>query len=61
MKKYLIERNNKYFTAFGNEFDKKGKSRIKPIYGTIENAVYFSSLTDAQNTAIRVNGKVVES
>ena len=36
MKKYLIERNNKYFTAFGNEFDKKGKSKLKAIYGTIE-------------------------
>ena len=61
MKKYLIERNNKYFTSFGSDYDKKGRPKYKPIYGTIEMAVKFSSLTDAQNTAIRVQGKVVEA
>lgn len=60
MKKYLIEHNNKYFTSFGSDYDKKGKSKLKAIYGTIEMAVKFSSLTDAQNTATRVQGKVVE-
>ena len=25
MKKYMIERDNKYFTTFGNDYDKKGK------------------------------------
>lgn len=60
MKRYLIERNNKYFTSFSNEYDKKGKYKLKPIYGTLETAVYFSSIQDAQNTAIRVNGRVVE-
>ncbi|CDR31052.1 Uncharacterised protein [Acholeplasma oculi] len=61
MKRYLIERNNKFFTSFGSDYDKKGRAKYKAIYGNKEMAVRFSSLTDAQNTAIRVNGKVVES
>ncbi len=60
MKKYLIERGNKYFTTFGNDYDKKGKLKVKPIFGTIEMAVYFSSLNDAELTAYRVKGNVVE-
>lgn len=60
MKKYMIERDNKYFATFGNDYDKKGKLKVKAIFGTIETAVYFSSLNDAELTAYRVKGNVVE-
>ncbi|AAA87964.1 unknown [Plasmavirus L2] len=60
MKKYMIERDNKFFSSFGNDFDKKGRQKLKPIYSLKQNAVYFSSLSDAQITASRVQGKVIE-
>ena len=60
MKKYMIEHNNKFFTGFGNDYNKRGKPILKPIYGSRELALRFYSLNDAFNTSLRVSGSIVE-
>lgn len=60
MKKYLIKKQNKYFTSFTNHYQKNGKVKILPIFGNVETALLFHSKNDAVNTALRVDGDVVE-
>lgn len=60
MKKYLIKKQNKYFTSFTNHYQKNGKVKILPIFGSVETALLFHSENDAKTTAQRVQGDVVE-
>lgn len=60
MKKYMIMCDNKYFIIFGNDYDKKGKLKVKLIFGIIEMVVYFSLLNDVEFIVYRVKGNVVE-
>jgi len=60
MKAFLIKSNNKYFSSFGNTYNKRGQLSLKPIYGTKDMALLFHSHDDATRTAARVNGSVVQ-